>query len=199
VIATARADLTPQSNARKPCSIEPALGLIRLIGGNRNIPLPLIAVSQRTVIQFLNSYKPRAFAHAALTAPDSGPEGYRITTPINEIGLRQMEGLVLQVYTVVVGAAGSLMSAGFMPLAFENESEAFAYMDGYIASVFRFGKSGYNEVEEFWWGCEAGPELQLHRYRLEMRCTAADLTGIPADTCDIDVVGDDSRGAPSVH
>jgi hypothetical protein len=90
-----------------------------------------------------------------------------------------MEGLVLQVYKVVVGAAGSLMSAGFMPLAFENESEAFAYMDGYIASVFRFGKSGYNEVEEFWWGCEAGPELQIHRYRLEMRCTAADLSGIP--------------------
>jgi hypothetical protein len=81
-----------------------------------------------------------------------------------------MEGLVLQVYKVVVGAAGSLMSAGFMPLAFENESEAFAYMDGYIASVFRFGKSGYNEVEEFWWGVK--PVLSFRYIVIGSRCDA---------------------------
>jgi len=110
-----------------------------------------------------------------------------------------MEGLVLQVYKVVNDTDGSVMAAGFMPLTFETETEAFAYMNGYVSSVFRCGKCGYNEVDEFWWGCDAGPELQLHRYRLEVRCAAADLSGVPTYICDIDVVGDGPRAQPSVH
>jgi hypothetical protein len=106
---------------------------------------------------------------------------------------------VLQVYKVVVDTAGSLIAADLMSLTFENESEAFAYMKSYVANVFRFGRSGYDEVEECWWGCDAGPELQLYRYRLEMRCTAADLSGVPAYTCEGDGVDDCPGAEPSVH
>ena len=61
-------------------------------------------------------------------AATAGGRRCSAATSSNEIGLRRMEGLVLQVYKVVNDTDGSVMAAGFMPLTFETETEAFAYM-----------------------------------------------------------------------
>jgi hypothetical protein len=106
---------------------------------------------------------------------------------------------MLQVYKAVVDVSGSVITAGFMPFIFDNEADAVAFMNRYVDSVFGSGRCGFiDDIEGFWWGCDDGPVLQLHHFRIEMRGDAAHLSETPTYTCDIDLACD-HWAVPSIH
>jgi hypothetical protein len=54
-----------------------------------------------------------------------------------------------------------------LSLMFENRSEAAAFLGRYLTDTFARGKSGYRHEDDYWWGCNDEPTLEVHRYTIE--------------------------------
>jgi hypothetical protein len=47
-------------------------------------------------------------------------------------------------------------------------AEARWFVDVYISNLFGDGKSGYDREGDYWWACDVGEEVKLHRYTVEI-------------------------------
>jgi hypothetical protein len=73
---------------------------------------------------------------------------------------------MLQILKVTLDARGALVRAVSLPLIFESRDYAIDVMDQFIRSTHENGRSGYNARDEYWWGCDDTPDIQIHRYMI---------------------------------
>jgi hypothetical protein len=72
---------------------------------------------------------------------------------------------VFHIVKTIVDAHGAVVSGGPLPVSFESEIEASAFLEHYLALVFAAGKCGHQD--RYWWGCDETADLHLHRYTIE--------------------------------
>ena len=74
---------------------------------------------------------------------------------------------MVQILKMTFDAAGGMVACGALPIRFDTEADATDFMEQYLQMTFGRGKSGYQLEDEYWWGCDESPELQLHRFTLD--------------------------------
>jgi hypothetical protein len=74
---------------------------------------------------------------------------------------------MFRVFKTVVDPSGDVVTRMVLPFAFETVIEANDFMDVYVPAVFEGGTSGYQDNDDYWWGCDATEELTIHRYIVE--------------------------------
>jgi len=74
---------------------------------------------------------------------------------------------MVQILKMTFDSAGGMIVCGALPVSFDNKGDANHFMEHYLSLTFARGKSGYHLDDEYWWGCDETPELQLHRFTIE--------------------------------
>ena len=74
---------------------------------------------------------------------------------------------MVQILKMTFDSAGGMVACGALPINFDTETDASQFMEHYLSLAFARGKCGYQLEDEYWWGCDETPELQLHRFTLE--------------------------------
>jgi len=74
---------------------------------------------------------------------------------------------MIRITKTVVNAQGCVVDRLTLPIEFESSSHANRFMGEYVARLFVDGASGYDRWGDYWWGCDGGDEIAIHRYVLE--------------------------------
>jgi hypothetical protein len=74
---------------------------------------------------------------------------------------------MVQILKMSFDSAGGMVACSALPISFDNRADASHFMEHYLVLAFARGKCGYQLDDEYWWGCDETPELQLHRFTLE--------------------------------
>jgi hypothetical protein len=65
-----------------------------------------------------------------------------------------------------VSAAGNVIERRPLPVIFDDEDQATAFIPNFLAIAFRDGRSGYDAAGDYWWGCEPHT-VRFYRYTIE--------------------------------
>jgi hypothetical protein len=79
---------------------------------------------------------------------------------------------MLQIIQTIYDASGALRRREHLPLMFPDRETAALFLETHLEHQFADGRSGYEQEEDSWWGCDRGAELRIHRYMIEEPCDA---------------------------
>jgi hypothetical protein len=74
---------------------------------------------------------------------------------------------MVQIFKMTFDSTGGMVACGAMPISFDSEADANRFMEHYLEHAFAGGKCGYRLDDEYWWGCDETPDLQLHRFTID--------------------------------
>jgi hypothetical protein len=74
---------------------------------------------------------------------------------------------VVHIQTIILDSTGATVGSGRLPVSFDCEADAIDFMRRFIPLTFAYGKSGYQAADRYWWGCDATPRLEVHRFTIK--------------------------------
>ena len=74
---------------------------------------------------------------------------------------------MLQVFETIFNAHGEMQSRDAIVVLFNDRETAAHFLQRHLAESFVNGKCGYHAEDDYWWGCDDKPELQIYRYTIE--------------------------------
>jgi hypothetical protein len=74
---------------------------------------------------------------------------------------------MIKIKKTVVDAGGEIVACRKLPLSFDDERHAIAFMGHYLSVAYSGGKSGYDRGGGYWWGTNLTSSSELHRYTLD--------------------------------
>ena len=74
---------------------------------------------------------------------------------------------MIQVFETIFNADGEMLKRDPIVLVFSDRDTAALFLQTHLGKSFADGRSGYHESDDYWWGCNDGPDLQIYRYTIE--------------------------------
>jgi len=74
---------------------------------------------------------------------------------------------MLHVYESIFDANGEMLSRDAIIGLHTDRDTASIFVQQHLEKSFAGGKCGYNEADDYWWGCDTQPTFQIYRYTIE--------------------------------